>query len=454
MSLLIEALNRAEQANRDRADTEENVLPFSLDEAAPRPAQTETSLLTHNNESASLRKPEAVPVLTATPTASETSIPPAKANKEAARSLMRGKSRRSSKSIPVVAAIAVIILVSALGAGLMYLEQQAVAQFNATNARIATTLQIEESVPIADDPPADFPSNSAILSSEPLDTLTFSPDPLNTILLPPAELLASETMAPELLMSEPVFAEPVFAETPVTDPAIAAPVLAESSTQNNSNPAPTSAVTRQVTDITIRRTSIDPFTMMQLEQATQLIRARQFAQAVPLLDSILARQPDNLQALLLAGSSYLNLDDRPTAAALFGRILSINPAHVEARAAYMQALPGRSTADQILELNRLRQSAPDNARLAFDLGLLHASAQQWHQAAQAFNDALRVAQQNAAGSHINPDYAFNLAVALDRIGNKDLAARHYRDALVHAQFHPPGFDTELVRARIQSITGR
>jgi len=53
----------------------------------------------------------------------------------------------------------------------------------------------------------------------------------------------------------------------------------------------------------------------------------------------------------------------------------------------------------------------------------------------------------------NPDYNYNLAVSLDRIGQRDTAAKYYAAAVDLADTENSGFDPAAALARLQTIAG-
>jgi len=91
----------------------------------------------------------------------------------------------------------------------------------------------------------------------------------------------------------------------------------------------------------------------------------------------------------------------------------------------------------------LRQQ-PQAAHLHFALGNLYAAQQRWPLAQQQYFEAFRLSPDN-------PDYAFNLAVALDRLGEEREALAFYRKALDLNHRGLARFDSLAARARIQAL---
>ena len=96
-------------------------------------------------------------------------------------------------------------------------------------------------------------------------------------------------------------------------------------------------------------------------------------------------------------------------------------------------------------LKTLLRDAPNDAYLHFSLGNALAEQQRWPEAQQAYFDAYRLDESNA-------DYAFNLAVSLDRLVQRRTALDYYRLALELAAERPATFDAASVNERIRIMT--
>jgi uncharacterized protein HemY len=96
-------------------------------------------------------------------------------------------------------------------------------------------------------------------------------------------------------------------------------------------------------------------------------------------------------------------------------------------------------------LRQLLEQQPGAAHIRFALGRAYARQQRWPDAQQQFFEAFGAAPDNA-------DYAFNLAVSLDHMGQGAAAAGYYRQALDLAAAGPgASFDSAAARARITAL---
>src|SRR5258705_6669180 len=125
-------------------------------------------------------------------------------------------------------------------------------------------------------------------------------------------------------------------------------------------------------------------------------------------------------------------------------MLDIDPRHALAQTGLI-ALVGR--ADPQAAETRLRQLAArdPSPSLYFTLGNLYADQGHWSQAQQAYFQAYHL----DAG---NPDYAYNLAVALEHLGQQKLALGFYRQALQLATGRGrSNFNLAQAQARISQL---
>lgn len=131
----------------------------------------------------------------------------------------------------------------------------------------------------------------------------------------------------------------------------------------------------------------------------------------------------------------------------FARALLNNPQDPVATAG-MLAL-GRE-ADPITAESRLKTAIaeqPESAANHFALGNLQAAAGRWHDAQQAYFRAHTLEPDN-------PDYLFNLAVALDRVNQPRLARQYYERAVLAADKRPAAFDRGAAMRRAQSLASQ
>ena len=161
--------------------------------------------------------------------------------------------------------------------------------------------------------------------------------------------------------------------------------------------------------------------------------------------AVLEDFPDNEDALLGLGAIALRENNATMALQFYSKVLRLDPRNEVARAALigMQRDADLVRSESVLKV--MIQEAPEHAFLHFTLGNIYAAQQRWAEAQQAFFDAYN-------NDSSNPDFAFNLAVSLDRMGQGRSALDYYQTALRLADGHSSSFDTAAVLSRVQTLS--
>lgn len=258
------------------------------------------------------------------------------------------------------------------------------------------------------------------------------------------ELPAAETLA---ATTDDDPAETAVAER-ATDDAIAATAAEDTVAEASpANAEPTNLISfrRQQSG-----TSVDP----NLDSAYAAYQRGALTEAEALYRRVLAGDPRQRDALLGLATIAARAGNSAEALDLYSRLLARNPRDPIARAGLMELLPAASPATREADLKRLLNEYPDVAALSYAHGNFLASNQRWSEAQQAYFRALQLAKTDAAVSgRVNPDYAFNLAVSLEHLSQREPAQTYYREALDFAADHPAGFDLDAVRTRLASLAG-
>ena len=179
-----------------------------------------------------------------------------------------------------------------------------------------------------------------------------------------------------------------------------------------------------------------------LRQAHQAYQAAEYARAGRLYRQVLQREADHRAARLGLGAIALLENDPARAYPHYARLLSLNPDDALALGGLL-ALPG---AGGLAEgaLARLPATLAEAPLLHFALGGAHARAGRWAEAERAFREARRL-------DALHPDYAFNLAVSLDRQGRHEAALGYYREAVALARDQQAHFDPAALQRRIATL---
>lgn len=169
--------------------------------------------------------------------------------------------------------------------------------------------------------------------------------------------------------------------------------------------------------------------------------------AKALYGEVLNGDPNQVDALLGLATIAAREGDRGRAEGLFFRVLDADPRNATAHAGLL-ALSGSADANQTeSRLKTLLAQSNDqstNGTLHFALGNVYAGQQRWNEAQQAYFKA-------HVGDAENPDYAYNLAISLDRLGQPAVARKYYAAALKLAEHRPSTFDRKLAEARLGQL---
>ena len=225
-------------------------------------------------------------------------------------------------------------------------------------------------------------------------------------------------------------------------PAASPPASAESAPVVRALPSTRSRASSPVR--VMSRSEPDP-TYVRLDRAYQAFQSGDYEQARQLYREVLTRDPRNRDALLGLGAVATAQGEGQQAQAVYRRVLSQNPGDRVATAAIsnLGMGPGAAAPQGEARLKQALAQDPGAPYLNFSLGNLYASPRRGSEAQQAYFNAYRADSRNA-------DYAFNLAVSLDRLGKPRQALEYYRRALETAG-QQSAFSTDAVRTRIQVL---
>ena len=177
------------------------------------------------------------------------------------------------------------------------------------------------------------------------------------------------------------------------------------------------------------------------------LEAGQFDTAERLYSQVARSDPSNVDALLGLAAIAQHEGRSEDAQRHFLAILEVEPRNALAQSGLVAQM-GR-TDPQAAE-TRLKQllAREPSAPLYFNLGNLYADQGQWPQAQQAYFQAHNREPRN-------PDYAYNLAVGLEHLGQQKLALGFYRKALQLASAKgSANFDAARIQGRITQLAAQ
>jgi tetratricopeptide (TPR) repeat protein len=236
--------------------------------------------------------------------------------------------------------------------------------------------------------------------------------------------------------------------TPVADPPATAEVAAEITDDHpydpDANPADYEPAVRVSASMPVRQPLVISGRPSPLAAAHAALRAGDLQRAESLYRQTLATERDQPDAHL--GMALIEQSRGATAAALvqYRAVLALRPGDPQAWAGLADLTGDGELEGMESRLRNLLATRPD-AALHFALGNILARQMRWSDAQESYFAAATGAPQNA-------DYAFNLAVALDRLGKGRAAAPHYARALALAgDARAVQFDAVSARTRLQQL---
>lgn len=267
------------------------------------------------------------------------------------------------------------------------------------------------------------------------------PPPPAAAVLPPVVI-----PAPTGILT-PSAARPLDAPPPVSD-AVSRPVgLPEMAPPPQIPPHPTQALSTAPTDsgIHISKSPNAPAKDDEtITRAYAAFLAGQLVRARTLYTQALSDTPDRLDAQLGLAAIALSEGVLPEARRRYQAVLSRDPRNAAAIAALFILDGGAGAPDAESRLRQLLAVDPEDPQSHFTLGSYYAQQRRWADAQTAFFAAARRAPDNA-------DYAFNLAVSLDRLGQGEAALTWYRRAVV-LRAHGGTFVLAVATTRVAQLS--
>ncbi len=181
-----------------------------------------------------------------------------------------------------------------------------------------------------------------------------------------------------------------------------------------------------------------------LTQAYAALQAGDLKAATAEYERVVAAEPLNLDAHLGLAAAAAKSGDRARAMRHYQQALDIDPKNAYAMGGVV-ALRNESGPDrQEAGLRAMIAQNPDASALHFALGNLLAAQRRWQEAQQAYFDAWRGEPERA-------DFAYNLAISLDQLKQAKLAREYYGKALALARSGGAQFDPAAVSRRMGEL---
>jgi tetratricopeptide (TPR) repeat protein len=160
-------------------------------------------------------------------------------------------------------------------------------------------------------------------------------------------------------------------------------------------------------------------------------------------EAALRQEPTSRDALLGLAMLHTRQNQGAQAASYYLRMLELDPNDSTAVAGLVSMRSGDAAQNES-RLKAILATNPEAGPALFALGNLYAQQNRWSDAQQTFFRAY-------SASPDNPDYAYNLAIGLDRLNQGKLALTYYQRALVLSQDKAAAFDRNALRLRMHEL---
>ena len=249
-----------------------------------------------------------------------------------------------------------------------------------------------------------------------------------------APAIPAAPAAPAPVAASPAPAAPVAAATaPAPKPAVS------STSAARTRPA----ARQQEGALTVTRSG--PQIHPQVNAGYAAYQAGDLAKARDEYQQVLREEPGNRDALLGLAAVEMRAKRFDLSAGYYQRLLQADPRDPYAQAGLL-ALRSEQLDPTLVESRVKSLLAADREAnvLYFTLGNQYAQQGRWAEAQQAYFKAFATDPENA-------DYAFNVAVSLDQLRQPKLALEYYRRALALAETRSGNFSQEAARSRVQQL---
>lgn len=263
---------------------------------------------------------------------------------------------------------------------------------------------------------------------------------------PPAALTQAPQSAP---LQAPIATGVVVAPATPAEIAAAAALPREPEVRRPAPPAPPAARAAETprNRIQISAGSAEPQSDNRLVQAYAALQSGNLDAARQYYADAARGEPRNINALLGLAAVAMQEGKTDEASRLYFRVLELEPRNAYAQTGLIAMLGRADPLSAEAKLKQLIALAP-SASLYFTLGNLYADQSRWAEAQQAYFQAHHL-------EPANPDYAYNLAVGLEHVGQSRLAVDFYRRAVDLARIRGrAGFNQAQAQDRIRQLAAQ
>lgn len=186
-------------------------------------------------------------------------------------------------------------------------------------------------------------------------------------------------------------------------------------------------------------------TFATLQTAYRAYQSGDDSNAQKLYARVLGHDGHNRDALLGIAAIAVRQRDFVRAQEIYSELLTLDPKDSVAQAGFVSVTSSFDPLQQEARIKTLLEQEPGAPHLLFTYASFLMQQQRWLEATRTLQSAFQAQRDNA-------DYAFNLAVSFDHLGQNDTAVKYYRTALELAGKQSSSFRMEDVRRRLQAMS--
>ena len=216
------------------------------------------------------------------------------------------------------------------------------------------------------------------------------------------------------------------------------------SAQSNNPRAAQAPAEQNVAPLQIQRGTLKASVDADVMRGYRALSQNQFSQAREAYSQVLTNNPTQRDALLGIAYAHQALGNTDQAVSTLRRLVELYPRDSDGLSA-LYLIGGGDLVAEETRFKQLLDRSEHPATVHYTLGVIYFEQRRFGEAERAFSRASSL-------SPTQPDYAYNLALALDQLGRNRDAARQYVVALNLANQTSAVFSRDLARARLRILT--
>ncbi len=179
-----------------------------------------------------------------------------------------------------------------------------------------------------------------------------------------------------------------------------------------------------------------------LDQAYEALIFGQTESAIHIYKNVLLREPEHQLALFGLATSYQRTRQFTQARLVYNRLFSLYPDYPEALNNFLALVAEEAPDEALAEMERLEKRNPHFSPIPAQMGMVHLQVGHFDLAARKLARAVSLSPENLS-------YRYNLAIAMDKLGDKKEAGRLYKQIIdaVNTGMPPPA-PIEAIQERL------